>query len=97
MMRYTPTAAERMPRAQMVEIAGRIRLDSRQAASSKSDVPFAANAYRFENGVRMCGPGLHVPAAVCENMRTQAHPDIGGTDAATRRRRRRDGSWCSSG
>jgi hypothetical protein len=35
------------------------------------DVPFAPDAYRFENGVRMAGPGMHVPAA---KLREHADP-----------------------
>jgi len=77
-MRYMPTAAERMPRAQMVEIAGRYPGGLKIGSFEKSDVPFAANAYRFENGVRMAGPGCTFQPPSCENMRTQRIPTLAG-------------------
>jgi hypothetical protein len=78
MMRYVPTAAERMPRAQMVEIAGRYPAGLKSGSFEKSDVPFAPNAYRFENGVRMAGPGCTFQPPSCENMRTQRIPTLAG-------------------
>ena len=78
MMRYTPTAAERMPRAQMVEIAGRYPAGLKAGSFEKSDVPFAPNAYRFENGIRMAGPGCTFQPPSCENMRTQRIPTLAG-------------------
>src|SRR5678816_3472199 len=77
-MRYMPTAAERMPRAQMVEIAGRYPAGLKAGSFEKSDVPFAPNAYRFENGVRMAGPGCTFQPPSCENMRTQRIPTLAG-------------------
>ena len=78
MMRYTPTAAERMPRAQMIEIAGRYPAGLKAGSFEKSDVPFAPNAYRFENGIRMAGPGCTFQPPSCENMRTQRIPTLAG-------------------
>ena len=78
MMRYAPTAAERMPRAQMIEIAGRYATGLKIGSFEKSDVPFAPNAYRFENGVRMAGPGCTFQPPSCENMRTQRIPTLAG-------------------
>ena len=78
MMRYVPTAAERMPRAQMVELAGRYPAGLKAGSFEKSDVPFAPNAYRFENGVRMAGPGCTFQPPSCENMRTQRIPTLAG-------------------
>lgn len=78
MMRYMPTAAERMPRAQMIEIAGRYPAGLKVGSFEKSDVPFAPNAYRFENGVRMAGPGCTFQPPSCENMRTQRIPTLAG-------------------
>ena len=57
MMRYRPTQAERMPRDQMVAMAARYPQGLKIGSFEKSDVPFAPNAYRFENGVKMAGPG----------------------------------------
>ena len=77
-MRYMPTAAERMPRAQMIEIAARYPTGLKIGSFEKSDVPFAPNAYRFENGVRMAGPGCTFQPPSCENMRTQRIPTLAG-------------------
>ena len=78
LMRYMPTAAERMPRAQMVELAARYPAGLKIGSFEKSDVPFAPNAYRFENGVRMAGPGCTFQPPSCENMRTQKIPTLAG-------------------
>jgi len=78
MMRYMPTAAERMPRAQMVELASRYPAGLKIGSFEKSDVPFAPNAYRYENGVRMAGPGCTFQPPSCENMRTQRIPTLAG-------------------
>ena len=78
LMRYMPTPAERMPRAQMIEIAGRYPAGLKTGSFEKSDVPFAPNAYRFENGVRMAGPGCTFQPPSCENMRTQRIPTLAG-------------------
>jgi hypothetical protein len=77
-MKYVPTAAERMPRAQMIEIAARYPAGLKVGSFEKSDVPFAPNAYRFENGVRMAGPGCTFQPPSCENMRTQRIPTLAG-------------------
>ena len=77
-MRYRPTPAERMPREQMVALAARYPAGLRAGSFEKSDVPFATNAYRFENGVRMAGPGCTFQPPSCENMRTQGIPTLPG-------------------
>jgi hypothetical protein len=77
-MRYMPTATERMPRAQMIEIAARYPTGLKIGSFEKSDVPFAPGAYRFENGVRMAGPGCTFQPPSCENMRTQRIPTLAG-------------------
>ena len=41
-----------------------------------SNVPFARNAYRLENGVRMAGPGCTFQPPSCENMRGQRLPTL---------------------
>jgi hypothetical protein len=78
MMLYRPQASERMPRDQMVAIATRYPEGLRLGSFEKSDVPFAPNAYRFENGVRMAGPGCTFQPPSCENMRTQRIPTLAG-------------------
>jgi len=77
-MKYVPSPAERMPRDQMVAIATRYPEGLRMGSFEKSDVPFAPNAYRFENGVRMAGPGCTFQPPSCENMRTQRIPTLAG-------------------
>ncbi|MGH9239529.1 MAG: hypothetical protein ACRD3G_15920 [Vicinamibacterales bacterium] len=78
MMLYRPQASERMSRDQMVAIATRYPDGLRMGSFEKSDVPFAPNAYRFENGVRMAGPGCTFQPPSCENMRTQRIPTLAG-------------------
>jgi hypothetical protein len=77
-MTYVPTAAERMPREEMVRIAARYPAGLRAGSFETADVPFAPNAYRFENGVRMAGPGCTFQPPACENMRTQRIPTLPG-------------------
>ena len=78
MMLYRPQASERMSRDHMVAIATRYPEGLRMGSFEKSDVPFAPNAYRFENGVRMAGPGCTFQPPSCENMRTQRIPTLAG-------------------
>jgi len=78
LMRYRPQPSERTPRAQMIELAGRYPAGLKIGSFEKSDVPFAPNAYRFENGVRMAGPGCTFQPPSCENMRTQSIPTLAG-------------------
>ena len=78
MMRYMPTASERMPRAQMIELANRYPAGLKIGSFEKSDVPFAPKAYRFENGVLMAGPGCTFQPPSCENMRSQRIPTLAG-------------------
>jgi hypothetical protein len=78
MMLYRPQPSERMPRDEMVTIATRYPEGLRMGSFEKSDVPFAPNAYRFENGVRMAGPGCTFQPPSCENMRTQRIPTLAG-------------------
>lgn len=77
-MAYTPTASERMPRDQMVAAAARYPEGLRIGSFVTADVPFAPNAYRFENGVRMAGPGCTFQPPSCENMKTQRIPTLSG-------------------
>ena len=75
-MTYRPQPAERMPRARMVEIASRYSAGLRVGSFVTANVPFAPTAYRFENGVRMAGPGCTFQPPSCENMRTQRIPTL---------------------
>jgi hypothetical protein len=73
-----PPAAARMPRDAMAEIALRYPGGLKIGSFEKSDVPFAPNAYRLENGVRMAGPGCTFRPPSCENMRGQQIPTLAG-------------------
>jgi len=73
-----PPASARMSRDAMAEMALRYPAGLKVGSFEKSDVPFAPNAYRFENGVRMAGPGCTFQPPSCENMRTQRIPTLAG-------------------
>ena len=73
-----PPAAQRMPRDALAEIALRYPAGLKVGSFEKSDVPFAPNAYRLENGVRMAGPGCTFRPPSCENMRGQQIPTLAG-------------------
>jgi hypothetical protein len=73
-----PPAAARMPRDALVEIALRYPAGLKVGSFVTSDVPFAANAYRLENGVRMGGAGCTFRPPSCENMREQQIPTLAG-------------------
>lgn len=75
-MAYMPAAAERMSRDDMVRIAQRYPAGLRAGSFETADVPFAPDAYRFENGVLMAGPGCTFQPPGCENMRTQRIPTL---------------------
>lgn len=75
-MTAMPPAGQLTPRDQMVQIALRYPAGLRAGSFVKSDVPFAAGAYRLENGVRMAGPGCTFQPPSCENIRTQAVPTL---------------------
>lgn len=77
-MTYVPQPSERMPRDRMIELAARYPAGLKIGSFEKSDVPFAPNAYRFENGVLMAGPGCTFQPPGCENMRTQRIPTLAG-------------------
>ena len=75
-MTYQPQPGERMSRDQMVATAARYPAGLRAGSFVKADVPMAPNAYRFENGVRMAGPGCTFQPPSCENMKTQFIPTL---------------------
>ena len=74
------SAAHAAPK--MVDIALRYPGGLRVGSFEKSDVPFAPDAYRFENGVRMAGPGCTFRPPSCENMRSQQLPTLAGIQAS---------------
>jgi hypothetical protein len=80
-MTTPPPAAQRMSRDAMAEMALRYPAGLRVGSFEQSDVPFAPQAYRFENGVRMAGPGCTFQPPSCENMRGQRLPTLAGIAA----------------
>jgi len=77
-MTTPPSAAQRMSREAMAEMALRYPGGLRVGSFETSDVPFASGAYRLENGVRMAGPGCTFQPPSCENMRSQRLPTLAG-------------------
>jgi hypothetical protein len=76
-----PPAAQRMSRAMMAEIALRYPAGLKVGSFETSNVPFAPQAYRLENGVRMAGPGCTFQPPSCEDMRGQRIPTLAGITA----------------
>ena len=66
------------PRQQMIDVALRYPGGLKVGSFEKSDVPFAKDAYRLENGVKMAGPGCTFQPPSCENMRSQRLPTLAG-------------------
>ena len=74
-MAYTPKLAERNSREEMIAIASRYPQGLQAGSFVKVDVPFAPEAYRFENGRLMAGPGCtFLPG--CEHIKTQRIPRL---------------------
>lgn len=73
-----PPASARMSRDAMAEMALRYPAGLKVGSFERSDVPFAAGAYRLENGVRMAGPGCTFRPPSCENLRSQQLPTLAG-------------------
>jgi len=69
-----------MARDAMIEMAERYPAGLRAGSFVTSDAPFAANAYRLENGVRMAGPGCTFQPPSCEDMRNQQIPTLPEVD-----------------
>ena len=76
-MAYTPTPAERNTRQEMIDAAVRYPEGLRAGSFVTSDVPFAEDAYRFENGQLMAGPGCTFFEG-CTNIKTQSIPTLAG-------------------
>jgi hypothetical protein len=71
-----PPESELMPRAQMIEIAERYPAGLRAGSFVAARAPFAPDAYRLENGVRMAGPGCTFQPPGCEDMLNQTIPTL---------------------
>jgi hypothetical protein len=77
-MTTMPPKAQLTPRDQMVEIALRYPAGLRAGSFVKANVPFSPDAYRFENGVRMAGPGCTFQPPGCQDMKNQRIPTLPG-------------------
>jgi hypothetical protein len=75
-MAYVPTAAERNTRDDLVRIASMYPAGLRAGSFLMPDVPMSDDAYRFENGQKMAGPGCSFRPPGCENMKGQAVPRL---------------------
>ena len=76
-MAVVPTPQQRASREEAIRIANFYPRGLIVGSFVTVDAPFAPDAYRFENGGRMAGPGCS--RAGCENIKTQniiAHPDL---------------------
>jgi hypothetical protein len=74
-MAFTPSPAQRNSRKDMIAIASRYPRGLQIGSFVKSDVPFAPDAYRFENGMLMAGPHCtFLPG--CEHIKTQRIPTL---------------------
>ncbi len=74
-MALTPPASERNSRDEMIAIASRYPRGLQAGSFVKVDVPFAPEAYRFENGRLMAGPGCTFFRG-CEHIKTQRIPTL---------------------
>jgi hypothetical protein len=77
-MTTVPPKAQLMPRDQMLELAQRYPAGLKAGSFVKSDAQFSPTAYRFENGVRMAGPGCTFQPPGCQDMRNQRIPTLAG-------------------
>ena len=76
-MNVVPTAAQRMPRAEMIRVAEFYPAGLKVGGTFEAvNAPFAPDAYRVENGTAMAGAGARAGG---ENIKTQKvipHPDV---------------------
>ena len=77
-MTYVPTPAERNSRHDLVRIASLYPAGLRAGSFLNPDVPMSDDAYRFENGMKMAGPGCVFQPPSCQNMKAQKIPRLPG-------------------
>lgn len=77
-MAYVPQKSELNTREEMIRIASLYPAGLRAGSFLNPDVPMSADAYRFENGQKMAGPGCTFRPPGCENMKSQAVPKLPG-------------------
>ncbi len=76
-MNVTPRPEQRNSREEMIELANRYPEGLRIGSFVEADARFSADAYRFENGQLMAGPGCRI-FPDCENIREQRIPTLAG-------------------
>jgi hypothetical protein len=77
-MTYVPKQSELNTREEMIRIASLYPAGLRAGSFLMPDVPMSDDAYRFENGQKMAGPGCTFRPPSCENMKSQAVPKLPG-------------------
>jgi hypothetical protein len=77
-MAYEPKKSELNTRDEMIRIASLYPAGLRAGSFLEPDVPMSDDAYRFENGQKMAGPGCTFRPPSCENMKSQAVPKLAG-------------------
>src|SRR5262245_5039271 len=77
-MAYVPQKSELNRREEMIRIATMYPAGLRAGSFTNPDVPMSSDAYRFENGQKMAGPGCTFRPPSCENMKGQAVPKLPG-------------------
>jgi hypothetical protein len=74
-MAYTPTPQQRNSREDMIAAAAHYPHGLQTGSFEKVDAPFADDAYRFENGQLMAGPGCTFFKG-CEHIKSQKIPTL---------------------
>ena len=77
-MAYVPQTSELNTREEMIRIASLYPAGLRAGSFLMPDVPMSSDAYRFENGQKMAGPGCTFRPPSCENMKAQSIPKLAG-------------------
>ena len=77
-MTSVPKKSELNTRTDMIRIATLYPAGLRAGSFLMPDVPMSSDAYRFENGQKMAGPGCTFRPPSCENMKSQAVPTLPG-------------------
>jgi len=77
MMSYVPEKTQRNSREEAIRMAETYPAGLKIGSFVKVDSPMAPDAYRYENGQLMAGPGCTFFQG-CENMKTQVIPTLSG-------------------
>ena len=77
MMTSLPDKAQLNSREEMIKVALTYPAGLKIGSFVKADSPMAPDAYRYENGQLMAGPGCTFFQA-CDNMKTQKIPTLSG-------------------